>query len=460
MAYLKVAIFGRPNVGKSTLFNQLTETRRAVVKDQPGVTRDVQRGTAEWCGVKFELFDAAGVSADSSEVWSRSARDKALSSAKEADKVVFVLDGKYGINPEDQELSRFVKQLQKPVLAVVNKLDNLDGHDLGLAEFYALGFDDLLAVSFEHKLNVDELLDWIIDGEDKNRGDEEDKVIRLGVFGKPNAGKSTLVNQILGEERSIASSKAGTTVDSIEEEFEKDGQRFRIIDTAGLRRHAKRQDAVEYVSAKKAEQTIEESDLLLLVIDGLVGSSQQDARLIELALSHHKPSILVVNKVDEAEKKIPALRKTTRERIAWDFHFFKDVPIVFVSAKTGKGMDQLFSLIQSIWKKVNRRISTPELNQFLFDVIRKAPAPSYNNKDIKFYYMTQTQQRPPAFMTFVNDPRGVNKAYRRFVIARLKEQYDLSGVPVRIYPKKRRHIRQIVKSYGEGPRPEENPAHE
>ena len=318
---LKVAIFGRPNVGKSTLFNQITGTRKAVVKDQPGVTRDVHRGTGEWCSVQFDIFDTAGVTGGGDEAWSAAIREKAIEAALGADKIIFVLDGKFGLNPEDRDLALIIKRTGKPVIAVVNKIDEPEGNEVAMSEFYELDFDTLIAASFEHKFGLDDILDWVIEGQEHNLTDVLDKRIRLAIVGKPNAGKSTLVNSILGEDRVVVSPVAGTTVDSVEVPFTRNGQEFILIDTAGMRRHARRSDQVELISAFKAEESVAEANVLVLVIDGLEGPAVQDARIVEMALKHHRAVILAINKIDIAEKKVPRFRETMKERIQDTFHF-------------------------------------------------------------------------------------------------------------------------------------------
>lgn len=435
---LSVAIFGRPNVGKSTLFNQLTGTRKAVVEDRPGVTRDVHRGRADWRGVYFDVFDTAGVSAGGDQAWSSAIREKALEAASRADKIVFVLDGKYGLNPEDKDLAQFVKRLEKPILAVVNKIDDPSKNELGLAEFYGLGLENLIAASFEHKFGTDDILDWIVADQEAVPQGEESNPVKLAIVGKPNAGKSTLVNTLLGEQRVVVSPVAGTTVDSVEVPFIHGDREYILVDTAGLRRHAKRQDYVELISAFKAEESVAEADILLVVVDGLHGPSRQDARIVELALENHRGVILVINKVDALEKQVPKFRERLREQIADSFHFYSDIPVVFISAKTGRGVDELFKKIEKVWGQLTFKISTRDINDFFFNVIRQAPSPSFRGNDIKFYYITQTKQRPPSFMMFVNEPKGVTTAYRRFIINKLKQHYDLEGIPIRIYPKKRR----------------------
>jgi GTP-binding protein len=448
---LRVAIFGRPNVGKSTLYNQLTGTRNAVVKDQPGVTRDIHSGIAEWRSIRFEIFDTAGVTEGGDKAWSAAIRRQALKAAEQADKVVFILDGKYGLNPEDKDLAQFIARLKKPVLAVVNKLDQVESQDVGLSEFYGLGFETLLPASFEHKYGLNEICDWIVIGEAPQKELKEENIIRIAVVGKPNAGKSTLINSLLGEERVVVSPVAGTTIDSVEVPFTRMGQEFVLIDTAGLRRHAKRQDHVEQISARKTEESIVSADILLLMVDATEGPSHQDARIVEMVLEHHRAVILVINKIDLCEGKVPKFREKLKSQIENTFHFYRDIPQSYISATTGRGVPQLFREIERVWKALNLQITTRDINDFFFNIIRLAPSPSYRGNDIKFLYITQTKQRPPSFMCFVNEPRGVTNSYKRFLATKIKEHYKLGGIPVRIYPKKRQRVRSSGRdeSYGD-----------
>lgn len=434
---LKVAVIGRPNVGKSTLFNKLTQTRHAIVRDEPGVTRDVQRGVVHWDGYEFEIYDTAGITDDESKAWSTEIRKKAIRASESADLILLILDGKTGLNPEDEDLVRMIKALRKPFLTVVNKVDNPENADLQLADFYQLGCDPMYAASFEHKRGLDEILDWIIQGVDKEVADRQDDRIRLAIIGKPNAGKSTLANTLLGKDEFVVSPVAGTTIDSVNRPFEWEGEKFLLIDTAGVRRHARRSHEVEHLSALKARETIKQADLLVLVIDGLIGPSQQDARIIELAQEQHKAVIIAMNKEDVASAKIPKFRDTTLDRVAQEFHFYADIPVVFISAKTKRGLGDLFKCIKDVWEKLNRRISTKDINEFFVRVIRQAPSPIYQGNDVKFYYITQTRQRPPSFMAYVNAPQGITSSYRRFLVNRIKDEFSLKGVPIRIYPKKR-----------------------
>ncbi len=442
---LQVAVIGRPNVGKSTLFNQLTGTRKAIVRDEPGVTRDIHQGKSDWCGVTFDLYDTGGITEGQEKVWNQKIKEQALKAAAAADKIILVLDGKYGLNPEDRDLAIRVKTLNKPVLAVVNKIDLPKNFELALSEFYILGYHDMVAASFEHKHNLDVILDWTVKDQERNMEDLATKAVKLAIVGKPNAGKSTLVNSFLNEERVVVSPIAGTTVDSIEVPFWRGDKEYVLIDTAGLRRRAKRLDQVEQLSAIKTQDTVRMSDVLVLVIDGLDGPSVQDARIVELALENHKAVILAINKVDIAQNQVPEFRKKLTQQTADVFHFFRDIPMVFISAKTKKGIPELFDMIEHVWKCLNFKVSTRVINDFFLEVIKQAPAPSFRGNDIKFFYITQTGQKPPSFMTFVNEPKGLNNGYRRFVINKIKEHFKLKGIPVRLYAKKRMRTRTNIK---------------
>lgn len=466
----RVVLIGRPNVGKSTFFNLLTGTRRAVVQDRPGVTRDIQAGEAEWCGFTFEVMDTGGI-IEGLDIWSSEVKKRAKDCAKTADVLLFVLDGKYGLHPEDKELVQFFRELKKPVLGVVNKIDIREDIPEKIAEFYELGLDHMIGASFEHRNSIDDILDWIIaplrekrgEVKPKEESDEEffnrienggsgeiqeeiaerdrkgdlDAPLKMAVVGKPNAGKSSLVNKLLGEERLIVSPIAGTTVDSVSVTFKFEGREYNFIDTAGLRRRAKREDDVERISAYKSEDAVEHAQMVLVVIDAVEGPTVQDARIVELCLSKNKAVILVMNKTDIAEGKHKEFRKWARDRVEQYFHFFKDIPVAFVSAKTGRGLHDLFKTIDDVWTRLRTQISTKDCNDFLSRVIRMAPAPHYRTQDIKFYYMTQTKQIPPSFIMFVNEPDGLTDSYRRYVTNQIKEQFDLKGVPIRIYFKKR-----------------------
>ncbi|MCB0364551.1 MAG: ribosome biogenesis GTPase Der [Bdellovibrionaceae bacterium] len=426
----RVAIIGRPNVGKSTLFNVLTRTRKAVVRNEPGVTRDVQIEQTEWWGSQFEVMDTGGIT-DDKEGFSPLIREQVLSVLANVDLVLCVMDGRAGLVPEDRDIIRIAKESGKEFLLVVNKVDRQTDYELASAEFYEFGMD-VIPTSFEKRDNVDRIVEWIRSRLPQAEQDAREGV-RISLVGKPNVGKSSLANRLLGERRMLVSDIAGTTVDAIEAQIEYNGNKYILVDTAGLRRSAKRQDGVEFLSAVMSHRSMDQSDIVLLLVDGTVGPTDQDAKVLEYALTRHKGVILVANKSDLGQQEIPEYRKWFRSRIAEVFHFFPDIPVEFISAKTGAGLDRLFSRIEDVWEKLNFHITTSKLNDFFFRVIRQAPAPVWGTQNVKFYYLVKTQQRPPSFIAFANYPKGVTPAYRRFLAKRIQEEWGLEGIPIRIF---------------------------
>ncbi len=426
----RVAIIGRPNVGKSTLFNYLTDSRKAVVKNQPGVTRDILIEPAEVWGVKFDEIDTGGLT-EAPDLFSQLIREQVIEFLSSVDHLIVVMDGRAGLLPEDRDLMRIANETGKPFVIVLNKLDRSHDLELSKAEFYEFGAP-LIAASVEMRLGMDEVLEWIV-GQVKQTEHTIREGLKLAMVGKPNVGKSSLCNNLLGEHRLLVSPVAGTTVDSVDTELVYNDRKFVLIDTAGLRRSAKREEDVEIISAFKSRDAIHRSDLVLLVIDGVTGPTDQDAKILETCLDAHKAVIVVANKSDLGEVERPQYRKWFQTRIEEEFHFFPDVPVVYTSAKTGRGLEELFDAILVMEEKLAIRIPTGELNEFFTNVIRQAPAPVWATTNIKFYYLTQTHQRPPAFIAFANHPDGVTKSYRRFLAKRIQEQWNLQGVPIRIF---------------------------
>lgn len=426
----RVAIIGRPNVGKSTLFNALTRSRKSVVRNEPGVTRDIIIEPADWWGREFDVIDTGGIT-ETQDTFSPLIRQQVIQLLGSVDLLVVVLDGKFGLCPEDRDLVRIANESGKPFLLVVNKVDRFQDDELIKSEFYALGHD-LLAASFEQRRNVDEIVEWIIRNLPESEASHR-KGIRLAIVGKPNVGKSSLCNYLLQENRMLVSDVAGTTVDAVEASFQHGDHDLVIVDTAGLRRQSKRKDGVEYLSAVKSQEAIRRSDVVLLVVDATVGPTEQDAKILEKAVEVNKGFILVANKADLAEEEIPGYRQKFRDQLAREFHFMSDVNLHFISAKTGRGVDKLLDAVVEIYEKLHMRIPTSELNDFFFNTIRKAPAPVYGVSDVKFYYLTQTHQTPPSFICFVNHPEGVNAGYKRFLVKRIQENWNLTGIPIRIF---------------------------
>ncbi|MEQ1879279.1 MAG: ribosome biogenesis GTPase Der [Bdellovibrionia bacterium] len=429
----RIAIVGRPNVGKSTLFNILTGTRKAVVKDQPGVTRDIQVERAEWRSIEFEVIDTGGVT-EGSVPFSEMIRRNVEGLLEQVDAVVFMVDGRVGLVPEDADVMRMVRRSEKPYLIVVNKIDKRADAETGKYEFFELG-DDIITTSLEQRRGVDDLLEWVIQHVQTGTAYVPGE-ITIAVLGKPNAGKSSLCNRIVGEERMLVSEIAGTTVDAIDLHIQFRGKKYVMIDTAGLRRQSRREEGVEFISAHKSFDALRRADIVLLMVDSTLGPSEQDAKIVEKILESHKGVILVGSKSDLAQKEVPAFREKFRAKIEKDLHFFTDIPVSFVSSKTGAGLEELFDKIDDVWRKLHFRISTSKLNDFFFSAIRQAPSPVWGTQNVAVYYLTQTKQVPPSFIAFANHPEGVTNSYRRFLSKRIKEEWDLEGIPIRIFAMK------------------------
>ncbi len=428
--YPKVAIIGRPNVGKSTLFNILTESRKAVVKDQPGVTRDIQMEASEVWGKKFLIVDTGGLT-EAPDTFSQLIREQVCEFLSDVDLLLVVMDGRAGLIPEDREVIRIAKQVGKKLLILVNKVDSGKDEEIKKAEFYEFG-EDLIATSFEQRRNLSPMLEWLQTHLPEFK-EEYQKGPRIAIVGKPNVGKSSIVNALLGSHRMIVSDIAGTTVDSVDTPFIYNDHQYVLVDTAGLRRSARREEDIEILSAFKSQESIRRAQIVLLVVDGNLGPTDQDAKILQAILENHKAVILVANKSDTAKDKVEGYREWFRGRVEKELHFFTDIPIVFTSAKTGSGLEMLLKTVEEVSLKLETRIQTSQLNDFFFETIRKAPAPVWGTTNVKFYYLTQTYQKPPSFIAFANHPDGVNPGYRRFLIKHLKNRFNLQGIPIRIF---------------------------
>lgn len=431
----KVAIIGRPNVGKSTLFNILTDSRKSVVKNQAGVTRDIIIEPADVWGKKYDLIDTGGVT-EAQDLFSKLIREQVTDFLHSVDFIIAVMDGRAGLVPEDRDIIKLAKQTGRPMLLVINKVDQHHQDDLAKLDFYEFGLD-VIAASFEQRRGLSEILEWL----QKSLPDAQESLkegVQIAMVGKPNVGKSSLCNCLLGTHRMLVSEVAGTTVDSVDSPFVYNDKKYVLVDTAGLRRQSRREDDIEIISAFKSQESIRRSQIVLLVIDGVEGPSEQDAKIMQQILEDHKGVIIVANKSDIASHEVEGYRETFRQQVEREFHFFTDVPIVFTSAKTGSGINDLFETIEDVNAKLNFKVSTSELNDFFFETIRKAPAPVWGITNVKFYYLTQTNQIPPSFIAFANHPDGVSNSYRRFLIKNMKEKFDLHGIPIRIFCMKSR----------------------
>lgn len=431
----KVAIIGRPNVGKSTLFNILTDSRKSVVKNRPGVTRDIIIEPCEVWGKKFDLIDTGGIT-EAHDTFSKLIKEQVTEFLQTVDFLIVVVDGRVGLIPEDKEILRLAQQVSLPFVVMINKVDSLQDEEASKYDFYEWGVD-LIPASFEQRRGLSELLEWL----HKHLPDEQVELhegTNIALVGKPNVGKSSLVNCLLGENRMIVSDIAGTTVDAVDTPFVFDNKKYILVDTAGLRKSAKREDDIEIIAAFKSQESIRKADIVLLVIDGTMGPTDQDARIMQSILEDHKGVIVVANKSDLGRNEVPEYRKTFQEQCERVFHFYDDVPVVFISAKTGYGISDLLEKINWMDHKLSEKISTSDLNDFFFEAIRQAPSPVYGVTNVKFYYLTQTNQKPPAFIAFANHPDGVDNSYRRFLIKRLKDKFELRGIPIRIFIMKSR----------------------
>lgn len=426
----KVAIIGRPNVGKSTLFNILTDSRKSVVKDQAGVTRDIIIEPAEIWGKKFDLIDTGGVT-ESQDLFSKLIKEQVTDFLHSVDYIVAVMDGRIGLVPEDRDIIKLAKQTGRPMLLVINKVDKSHEDDIAKADFHEFGLD-VIAAAFEQRRGVAEIMEWI-HGIIPEQQEIKKEGFNVAMVGKPNVGKSSLCNALLGVNRMLVSEIAGTTVDSVDSPFIYNDEKYILVDTAGLRRQSRREEDIEIISAFKSKESIRRADIVLLVIDGTEGPSEQDAKIMQQILEDHKGVIVVANKSDLAVNEVDKYRETFRAQMEKEFHFFTDVPVVFTSAKSGAGISDLFKKIEDVRRKLNFKVSTSELNDFFFETIRKAPAPVYGISNVKFYYLTQTNQIPPSFIAFANHPDGVNNSYRRFLIKNLKDRFNLDGIPIRIF---------------------------
>ena len=451
-----VAIVGRPNVGKSTLFNRLVGERRAIVDDLPGVTRDRNYAEAEWSGRKYLLVDTGGMESESADSLERSVQAQSRSAIAEADVVVFLFDGKDGLSPLDREAVGELRRANKPSFFAVNKLDSQRRGD-NLYEFFALGVEPLYSLSAEHGLGVAALMDDIvaqlpqssaaIEDEDQDGGSTEDKSrpLRIAVVGRPNVGKSTLINRLLGFERSVVDSTPGTTRDSLDTPCELLGEPAMLIDTAGIRRKARIDDRVEQFSVHRSLRAVDRADLVLHIIDGPEGVTDQDAQILSYTVDRAKALVLVVNKWDLVPKDDGDPDKY-RDEINYRLSFLEFAPIVFISAATGHGLRKLMQTAARVVQGYRKKISTSALNQALQRIVRAHTPPLSHGRVVKFYYGTQTRTSPPTFALFVNRPSAVLESYKKYLVHQLRADLGLEHAPIRLDLRARREERTAKRS--------------
>ncbi len=427
-----VAIVGRPNVGKSTLFNKLIGERLAIVKDTPGVTRDRLFAPCEWRGRTFMLADTGGIEPHSDDVILSQMRRQAQLAIEQADVIVLVTDLQSGVTANDADVAVMLQKSGKPVVLAVNKCDHVGGIPADFYEFYNLGLGDPIAVSSVHGHGTGDLLDAVLEHLPPPEQEEEDPdVIRVAVIGKPNAGKSSLVNRIAGEERTIVSDVAGTTRDAVDTPVHNQYGNFIFIDTAGLRRSNKVDDAIEKYSVLRAEMAVERSDVCVILIDGVEGFTEQDSKVAGIAHQQGKACIIAVNKWDAVEKDGKTMDKM-RKKLMNDFSFMAYAPFIFISAKTGQRIDRLFELIQYVSQQNSMRISTGMLNDVLAQATARVQPPTDKGRRLKIYYMTQPSTRPPTFVCFVNRADLFHFSYQRYLENQIRETFGLEGTPIRL----------------------------
>ena len=440
MARPVVAIVGRPNVGKSTLFNKLVGARLSIVDDKPGVTRDRIYGDCEWLGHRFLLVDTGGIEPRADDVFLSQMRAQANIAIATADVIVLVTDLRSGVVATDQDVANMLQKSGKPVILCVNKCDSVGAPDPEFYEFYNLGMGDPIAVSAVHGHGTGDLLDAVIAYfPPESEEEEEDDTIKVAVIGKPNVGKSSLINRISGQERAIVSDIAGTTRDATDTRIENQYGKFTFIDTAGIRRKSKVTDAIEKYSIIRARTAVERANVCVIMIDATEGFTEQDSKVAGIALDQGKGCIVVVNKWDAVEKDGNTMREY-KEKLAVDFAFMKFAPFVFISAKTGQRVDRLFEQIAYVYAQSTMRISTGKLNEILGAATARVQPPTDKGKRLKIYYMTQASVCPPTFVFFVNNAQLFHFSYQRYLENQIREVFGLEGTPVRF----------IIRERGEG----------
>jgi len=437
MAKPIIAVVGRPNVGKSTLFNKIIGKRLSIVDDTPGVTRDRIYGDAEWQGQKLLLVDTGGIEPKTDDIILANMRAQAQLAIDTASVIIFVTDLKTGVTAADQEVAAMLQKSGKPIVLCVNKCDKIGDVPMEFYEFYNLGLGDPIAVSSVHGHGTGDLLDAVMDNiEKEDFPDEEEDIINVAVIGKPNAGKSSLVNHIAGEVRSIVSNIAGTTRDAIDTKVKKNGVFYNFIDTAGLRRKSKVEDKIEKYSVLRAKMAIERADVCVIMIDATDGFTEQDSKVAGLALEEGKACIIAVNKWDAVEKDGTTM-DSFRKKLMVDFSFMPYAPIVFISAKTGQRVDRLFDLIKYVNEQNTMRISTGMLNDILADATARVQPPTDKGKRLKIYYMTQASTKPPTFVCFCNKAELFHFSYQRYLENQIRATFGLEGTPVRFVIRER-----------------------
>ncbi len=433
-----VAVVGRPNVGKSTLFNKLVGKRLSIVDDTPGVTRDRIYSRCEWLDREFMLIDTGGIEPKTDDVILAQMREQAMLAIERADAIIFVTDITTGVTANDMDVAAMLMKSGKPVVLAVNKADSIGEPPSELYEFYNLGLGDPISVSAVHGHGTGDLLEAVFENLPPDEPDEYDEdSIKVAVIGKPNVGKSSLINLIAGEERSIVSDIAGTTRDAIDSEVTRGEDRYVFIDTAGMRRKAKIKENIEHFSILRALMAVDRADVCVIMIDATVGFTEQDSKVAGYAHDKGKPSVIAVNKWDAVEDKTDKTMREFTHNLETDFAFMSYAPFVFISAKTGQRVDKLFELIKSVKEQHSRRISTGVLNDMLSYATSRVQPPSDKGKRLKLYYMTQASTNPPNFVVFCNNRELFHYSYQRYIENQIRETFGLDRTPIKLTVRER-----------------------
>ncbi len=433
MAKPLVAIVGRPNVGKSMLFNKLTGQRTSIVEDTPGVTRDRIYGDCEWCNRHFSLVDTGGIEPNTDSDMLKFMRRQAEIGIELADAIIMVVDVRSGVTAADQDVATMLRKCGNPVCLAVNKCDSIGLVNPDVYEFYSLGIGDLFETCAIHGHGTGDMLDWVLENiPEEDDEDEESDIIKVAIVGKPNVGKSSLLNRILGEERVIVSNVAGTTRDAIDSYFENETGKYCFIDTAGMRRKSKVDDAIERYSNMRSINAIERADVCLILVDANEGVTEQDTKIAGLVHEAGKAAIIVVNKWDAVADKETNTMRDMEGEVRNGLSYMRYAPVLFLSALTGQRVDKLFQVIQDVHAQNTSRITTGALNSVLADATARVQPPSDKGRRLKIYYMTQASTKPPHFVIFCNDARLFHFSYQRYLENQIREVFGLKGTPVRI----------------------------
>lgn len=432
-----VAIVGRPNVGKSTLFNRIVRRERAIIADEPGVTRDRHYADVEWEGKTFTLIDTGGFEPVSKDRIFIQMREQCQVAIDEADVILFVMDGKEGLTPSDGEITDILRRLNKSVFYIVNKID-APKHEEKVFEFYGLGIEPIYSISAEHGYGVNGLIDEIIKVFPKRVEEKWDQsAAKVAVVGRPNVGKSSLINRLLGYKRMMVDEAPGTTRDAIDAFFERDGEKYVFIDTAGIRRKSRISLRLEKYSIMEALRTIDQSDVALLLLDSKEGVTDQDARIGGFIHEKGKGCIILVNKWDLIEKDSQTMIKFQR-RVREDLKYLSYAPILFISALTGQRVSKVLDMVDHVVEQTKKRISTSPLNNYFGEWVEDHPPPLFRNRRVKLNYITQVSIAPPTFAIYTNFPEGIHFSYERFLINQIREAFSFEGVPIRLQFRKKR----------------------